>query len=237
MSHLLRTVTANKTSEGSTGGGDMSTPTQAGRRSSSEDEGIDDEELLARLDDQFELSGLRQKRMEELRKEIAKNQEMQANHHGRYIEIKHEKELIQITAKSSLSVVHFFHEDFEKCKIMDQKLEELSSKYFTTRFLRVNVANVPWLVSKLEVQVLPCVVGFVDGISKERIIGFDGIASDQSIKQIDISKLEQRLKKSGVIKEVIRSENMIGTKSNDKQASFSTGIRQLDLDDDGDWDD
>lgn len=28
------------------------------------------------------------------------------------------------------------------------------------------MANVPFLVTKLEIKVLPCVVGFVDGLSK-----------------------------------------------------------------------
>ncbi|KAH9463090.1 hypothetical protein Pst134EA_015176 [Puccinia striiformis f. sp. tritici] len=138
------------------------------RREDSEDHEVDDDDLLAQLDDNFELSGLRERRLEELRKEVSKSQEMSEDNHGRYVEVKQEKKLIQITAKAKTSVVHFFHPDFERCKTMDKKLEELSFKYFATRFLRVDVANVPWLVEKLQVKVLPCVVGFLDGVSKDR---------------------------------------------------------------------
>lgn len=45
-------------------------------------------------------------------------------------------------------------------------VQKLAAKHFDTLFLRANVANVPFLVTKLEIKVLPCVVGFVDGLSK-----------------------------------------------------------------------
>lgn len=37
-------------------------------------------------------------------------------------------------------------------------------------FLRAEVSNVPFLVTKMEVQVLPCVVGFVSGVSKMKYV-------------------------------------------------------------------
>lgn len=84
-------------------------------------------------------------------------------------------------------MIHFFHPDFRRCKIMDAHLEasilhsrrsqstgradslrsqKLAAKYFDTLFVKANVANVPFLVHKMEVKVLPCVVGFVEGNSK-----------------------------------------------------------------------
>lgn len=50
-------------------------------------------------------------------------------------------------------------------KIAGQKL---APKYFSTRFSRVFVENVPWLVERLGIKVLPCVICFVDGVSKDR---------------------------------------------------------------------
>ena len=32
------------------------------------------------------------------------------------------------------------------------------------------VENVPWLVERMKIQVLPCVMCFVDGTSKERYV-------------------------------------------------------------------
>ncbi|KAH9452344.1 hypothetical protein MJO28_008782 [Puccinia striiformis f. sp. tritici] len=201
------------------------------RREDSEDHEVDDDDLLAQLDDNFELSGLRERRLEELRKEVSKSQEMSEDNHGRYVEVKQEKKLIQITAKAKTSVVHFFHPDFERCKTMDKKLEELSFKYFATRFLRVDVANVPWLVEKLQVKVLPCVVGFLDGVSKDRIVGFEGITGETS-KEINSSALELRLKQAGLLKD----EATMGAAQAHQRSVFSSGIRQG-SDGDSDWDD
>lgn len=47
-------------------------------------------------------------------------------------------------------------------------VQALAPKYFNTRFLRVFVENIPWLVEKLVIKVLPCVVCFVDGTAKDR---------------------------------------------------------------------
>jgi hypothetical protein len=46
--------------------------------------------------------------------------------------------------------------------------QKLAPKYFSTLFIRVFVENVPWLVERLGIKVLPCVIAFVDGVSKER---------------------------------------------------------------------
>ena len=82
-------------------------------------------------------------------------------------------------------VVHFYHSNFKRCEIMDKHLavrdwfrlccfllltyiQKLAPKYFSTRFLRVFVENVPWLVEKLGIKVLPCVIVFIDGVTKSR---------------------------------------------------------------------
>ena len=47
-------------------------------------------------------------------------------------------------------------------------LQEIAPRYFSTRFIRVFVESVPWLVEKLAIKVLPCVICFVGGVSKDR---------------------------------------------------------------------
>jgi len=200
----------------------------------SDDGEMDDAELLAQLDDDFELSGLRERRLEELRREAAKTQQMALDDHGRYMEIKDEKKLIQLTAKAGRSVVHFFHPDFERCKTMDTKLEALASQYFQTLFVRVDVANVPWLVEKLHIKVLPCVVGFLDGVSKERIVGFEGIAA-QSSKEINMAALESRLKQAGIIKDEA-NKGVAHAHHRERPERSTAKIRQH-SDGESDWDD
>jgi hypothetical protein len=47
-------------------------------------------------------------------------------------------------------------------------MQKLAPKYFSTLFLRVFVENVPWLVERLAIKVLPCVIAFTKGVSKDR---------------------------------------------------------------------
>ena len=65
-------------------------------------------------------------------------------------------------------VIHFYHHKFKRCEIMDKHLQRLAPKYFNTLFIRVFVENVPWLVERLGIKVLPCVLTFVNGTSKDR---------------------------------------------------------------------
>lgn len=49
---------------------------------------------------------------------------------------------------------------------MSRSRQKLAAKHLDTLFIKAEVSNVPFLVTKMEVQVLPCVVGFVAGVSK-----------------------------------------------------------------------
>ncbi|GAA5857096.1 hypothetical protein JCM8547_007956 [Rhodosporidiobolus lusitaniae] len=131
------------------------------------------EELEEELDNDFDLGGFREKRMMELKAQMEAAERSRTSGYGKYTEYKVEKDLITTTAKAKRSVVHFFHRDFRRCKIMDSHLEKLAPKHVDTLFVKADVANVPFLVTKLEVKVLPCVIGFVDGVSKMKLVGFD----------------------------------------------------------------
>lgn len=51
----------------------------------------------------------------------------------------------------------------------DPSLEQsIAPRYYQTRFIKANVANVPFLVQKLEIKILPCVFAFIDGLVKDR---------------------------------------------------------------------
>ena len=61
----------------------------------------------------------------------------------------------------------------------------------------MNVENAPFLVTKLKVQVLPCVLAFIDGVSVDRIVGFEGLGYTQDT--FTTQDLEARLLSSGVV--------------------------------------
>ncbi len=61
----------------------------------------------------------------------------------------------------------------------------------------MNVENAPFLVTKLKIQVLPCVLAFINGVSADRIVGFEGLGySEDSFTTRD---LEARLLRVGVL--------------------------------------
>jgi thioredoxin-like negative regulator of GroEL len=75
---------------------------------------------------------------------------------------------------------------------MDKHLTNMAKKHFRTRFVKVDVEKAAFLVERLKVQTLPCIIAFEDGISIDRIVGFDELGGTDSFQT---SALEQRLEK------------------------------------------
>ncbi|KAF9631332.1 hypothetical protein BFW01_g2194 [Lasiodiplodia theobromae] len=186
----------------------------------------DEDALIAELEDDDALDAFREQRLQQLHQEFTRAKQMRNSEHGTYQEIKEEKALMDITTSTKLCVVHFFHADFNRCRIMDNHLETLAPKHFDTRFLRINVDNAPFLVTKLKVQVLPCVIAFVDGQGVDRIVGFEGLG--YGTDKFTTSDLERRLLKCGVLVREKMTEGQTATLRRAKK-------KEEEYDDD-DWD-
>ncbi|KAL8693661.1 MAG: hypothetical protein Q9218_001571 [Villophora microphyllina] len=193
----------------------------------------DEEELLESLEDDPALSSFREQRMQQLHDEVSRVKHLHNQEHGQYAEIKEEKALMDIVnTGAELCVVHFFKSDFHRCSIMDGHLEQLAPLHFDTRFLRISVDNAPFLVTKLKVQVLPCVIAFKKGVSVDRIIGFEGLGYSEDT--FSTKDLERRLLRSGTL---VR-EKLTDAPGPWQKAQLSGSrlrISQADHDDD-DWD-
>ncbi|KAI9224596.1 thioredoxin-like protein [Blastocladiella britannica] len=158
-----------------------------------------DDELFDELErevDMIDSGGFREHRIEQLKADLERARAMRDSSHGSYREILDEKEILSITTSTQRCVVHFFHKDFRRCAIIDKHLTGLAQRHFNTRFVKVNVDNVPFLVDRLKVKVLPCVVFFIDGVSKDRLIGFEELGNTDNFPT---SMLEKRLAKAGVV--------------------------------------
>lgn len=188
----------------------------------------DEDALIAELEDEEDttFSALREKRLEQLHSEVTRAKLMRETQHGTYTEILDEKVLMDITTSTKLVVVHFMKPDFNRCRIMDEKLRVLAEKHFDTRFVSINVENAPFLVVKLNVKVLPCVLTFKDGVSSDRIIGFEGIGWKPDA--FTTAELEARLLGSGVL---VRAKM---TDEDDRRVRRET-VEVVDENDD-DWD-
>lgn len=190
-------------------------------------EDSDEDALIAELENDSELDAFREQRRQQLHAEFERAQQLRNRAHGTYAEVKDEKQLMDITTSTKLCVVHFFKPDFHRCSIMDTHLEALAPAHYEARILRINVDNCPFLVTKLKIQVLPCVIAFIDGIGADRIIGFEGLG--RTPDSFTTRDLEARLLRTGVF------ERKKVTKEDERQAPRRTRAAQEDENDD-DWD-
>lgn len=88
------------------------------------------------------------------------------------------------------------------------------------------VDNAPFLVTKLKVQVLPCVICFIDGVGVDRIVGFEGLSFTPD--NFTTKDLEARLLGSGV---VVRATNV-----SDAGMKWKQEEAKKEESDDDDWD-
>ncbi len=176
-------------------------------------EGSEEEKVLAEL---------RERRLAELKKSTQKQLEFQSLGHGQYSIITEDEFLPSVT-QSKYSICHFFHANFERCKIMDKHLDLLAKKHFATRFISINAEKTPFFVKKLQVKTLPTVVLFKDGIAIDRIIGFEDLGGDDNF---ETAALEKRLSKAGVIITVDKVTEEDREKSAEEKRKAASKIRE-----------
>ena len=139
----------------------------------------DDDEfdyLLDEADDDAVLEAIRRKRMGELKKAHAVESEHRAKGHGEVRTVTQDEFLAECTSSKHV-VVHFFHDDFERCRVMDHHLKKIADnpKHLSCKFVRIDAAKAPFFVAKLRVRVMPTVILFRDGETVERLLGFEGL--------------------------------------------------------------
>lgn len=202
----------------------------------------DEDALLESLENDTEndpsLAHLRETRIQQLSSELKRSKQLKSEGFGTYDQIKDEKALMDITTSQKYCIVHFYKPDFNRCRIMDEHLSALAAVHLSTRFLRIDVEHAPFLITKLNVKVLPCVIAFVDGVSADRIVGFEGVGySEDTFKTMD---LEDRLVGAGVLEkggklDVSGSVEVSGRRSVE-QVAKGRMTNAGEEDDDDDWD-
>ena len=163
-----------------------------------DDDDDDDDWLLDDMDDAAVLATLRARRLAELQAAAQEKASTEGKGHGQYRLIVQDEFLPEACQSSSeWVVVHFFHPEFQRCKIMDHHLEQIAQHHLTAKFLKIDANKTPFFVAKLKVQVLPTVLVFQNGKSVARLIGFEGISDKDDF---ETSRLQTWLAKTGAIK-------------------------------------
>ena len=107
--------------------------------------------------------------------------------HGKYEEITEEQFLPTVT-KTKFVVVHFYHKDFERCKIMDHHLRIIAREHIETRFVNIDAEKCPFFVAKLQIQMLPTVICFMDGVAFDRIVGFEELGGQDEFPTLVLTR-------------------------------------------------
>lgn len=55
-----------------------------------------------------------------------------------------EGDFLEIVTQTQRVVCHFYHRDFERCKLLDKHLTILARKYFDTRFIKLSAPVRPF---------------------------------------------------------------------------------------------
>jgi hypothetical protein len=171
---------------------------------------LDEDDLFDALEKEDD-TAYRAQRLQQLHGEFASAKEAHARNAATavtsaadafYPTLPSDQAVLDLTTNNERCIVHFSHPDFSRCAVMDEHLRSLASRHYEVRFARVDVRDCPFLVEKLNVRVLPCVICFIDGVGKDRVIGFEGLASLRKRNGVDnfsTVELEQRFLMSNVL--------------------------------------
>lgn len=181
-------------------------------------------------DDEFDddplLKSIQERRIEQMKAQQAKERINFAQGHGEYREIVEEEFLKEVCGSVNV-VVHFYHPEFFRCKIMDKHLRILANKHRGTKFVYLNAEKAPFFVDKLHIQILPAVFCFKDGIKGDMLFGFEQLGAKDDFRT---EVLEHWLGLAAAIKMKAKSAQRAQRAFDDRAASD----RSSDEDSDGD---
>ena len=133
-----------------------------------------------------------QQEMEKMRKTAESKREDMAKRvktekYGNYTEII-ETEFLDTMLKNEKVVCHFYHKDFERCKIIDKHLQIIAQQHKETLFVKINAEKTPFFTAKLNIRVLPTIILFVKGKSIHRFIGFQDFGMNDDFPTINLAR-------------------------------------------------
>ena len=165
----------DKENEEDGGGADGGDGSSDGNGDGSDDDEYDD---LLDGDETAEIEAIRARRMAELRAAQMRQAEHRALGHGELRTIAQDDFLPECAGSSEWVAVHFFHDEFERCKILDHHLKLVAPLHLSCKFLRVDAQKAPFFVAKLQIRTLPALLVFRNGKAVDRLTGFDKLAID-----------------------------------------------------------
>lgn len=174
-----------------------------------DEQSSDDEydDLLNEVDNDPEMEQMRNIRMQHMRQQAGERAENLAKGHGQYRHISQDEFLTEVTA-SKWCAIHFFHKEFERCKILHHHLDLIAPHHVECKFLQIDAEKCPFFISKLQIQMLPCLIVFKDGVVVDRLTGFEALADPEEPDKWHTSRLQAWIASCGAIKYQMPNEEM-----------------------------
>ncbi|KAA8643150.1 hypothetical protein EYZ11_006807 [Aspergillus tanneri] len=147
-----------------------------------------------------------------------------------YPTLKSDQALLDFTTQTHRCVIHFAHPDFARCSTMDEHIRTLATQHYEVRFARADVQSTPFVVEKMKIRVLPCVVGFKDGVAVARVVGFEGLGSGgrDGTDGFSTATLEKRLFWKGILAQAkVKGGDEVSQSSDTSDAEDSSVIRGI----------
>lgn len=174
------------------------------------------------------LEELRQRRLQEMKKEAQTIRENIAKGHGELREIDEPDFLKEVTG-SLWVCCHFYHRDFESCKVVDNHLKAIAKRRPIMKFVKIDAEKARFFVGKLQVRLLPTLIVFKDGKAVDRVVGLDELG--ETI-EFPTARLEERLAQCGAYEFSVDAED-----DPRKQKSIYSGLASRKHYDDDEGDD
>ncbi|GMF04187.1 unnamed protein product [Ambrosiozyma monospora] len=135
---------------------------------------------------------------------------------------------MKITTSSPTArvVVLFKNDCFQTSKMMEDAINTISKKHLTqsTRFVRINAVDAPFLTTRLDIRVLPCVVSYIGGKETGRIVGLEGLINGTDLKSFKVENLERLFLGQGLLDRKAFDLNVDFSKTSENK-SIRTGLR------------
>jgi thiol-disulfide isomerase/thioredoxin len=198
----VKQVIEDKMKASATGPGEKAESSDKAEHFVAPQEMEEDEDELE-LEDDPEYRKYKEKRLAELKSAHEKMVENKAKGFGDYREID-QTDFLPTVTKANRVVCHFYHQDFERCKIVDEHLKKICLTHTEAKFIKIDAEKAPFFITKLLIKVLPTIVLFIDGVAVDRIVGFDDLGQRDDFPTL---KLIRRLVFSKVLKALKKNES------------------------------
>lgn len=143
-----------------------------------------------------DIEQLREKRLQQLKKQQELKQEWRRKGHGEYTAVSDETDFFSVCKESNHVICHFFRESTWRCKIMDKHLYTIAAKHIEAKFIRIDAEKSQFLAKRLRIVVLPTIALIKDGKTVDFVVGFDDLGGTDDFP---CEMLEWRIARSGVI--------------------------------------